>query len=224
MAYFLLGASLLGLVATVLSAARGALLALFVVFFLILQQSADRKRAWLIVGGLLAFALVACFSYEPISNRFAVILFEIRGYFNNPEFHPTSVGLRLELIRISLLMLLDHPVFGPGDTSIQRLFETHPALGSASPELLGIPGFHNDWSQAIGIGGGTLLAALAVTCIWLGVAARGDVYRQSFLGFALIFGLSEIFFANKLGLSLLMVTWALYAAAGLNRKASYEGH
>jgi len=121
-------------------------------------------------------------------------------------------------------MLFDYPLLGPGYTSIEQLFRTHPALGVPSPELLQIPGFHNDWSQAIGIGGGVLLAALAGTCIWLWIAARGDVYRQSFLGFALIFGLSELFFSNKLGLSLLMVCWALYAAAGANQKAMHESH
>jgi len=222
--YFLVGASLFGLAATVLSGARGALLALIVVFLVILLQSADRKRAWLIVGGLFAVALAVCVLYAPISDRLGLVFLEIRGYFNEPEFQPTSVGVRLELARISLLMLLDHPLIGPGYTSIGQLFQTHPALGKPLPELLGIPGFHNDWSQAIGIGGGALLAALAATYIWLAIAARGDVYRQAFFGFALVFGLSELFFSNKLGLSLLMVSWTLYAAAGSNQKPIRESH
>ncbi|MFZ2266014.1 MAG: O-antigen ligase family protein [Azonexus sp.] len=219
---FLLGASLFGVVATVLSGARGALLALFVVFFVILQQAADRKRAWLIVAGLLSFVLAVCLLYPPIGHRLSVAWRDLQTYFGEAEFRPTSVGIRLELARISFLMLLEHPLLGPGYTSLESLFQTHPSLGVPSPKLLEIPGFHNDWSQAIGIGGGALLLALAATCAWLGMAARGDVYRQAFLGFALVFGLSELFISNKLGLSLLMVSWALYGAVAPNQRAVHE--
>lgn len=222
--YFLLVASMFGFLATILSGARGALLASFVIFFVILQHFADRKRAWLIVGSLLAAVLSVCFFYPPINERLGMAIVEIREYFNTPEFRPTSLGERLELIHISLLMLIEHPLLGPGYTSIEQLFQTHPGLGVPPPELLGIAGFHNDWSQMIGIGGGVLLLALAATCVWLAVVARRDIYRQAFLGFALVFGLSEIFFSNKLGFSLLMVSWALYAAAGANQKPTDESH
>lgn len=222
MNYFLLGASLFGVLATVLSGARGSLLALLVVFFVILQQAADRKRAWLIVGGLLSFVLAVGFLYPPISHRMALAINNAWHYFNDPEFHPTSVGIRLELARISFLMLLEHPLLGPGYTSLEQLFQSHPALGEGSRLLLTTISFHNDWSQAIGIGGGVLLSALLMTCIWLWRAARGDVYRQAILGFTLVFGLSELFITNKLGLSLLMGAWALYAAAVSNQEDLHE--
>ena len=214
---FLLTAAVLGVVATLLSGSRGALGALVVMIILFVLKARDWRRG-LIAAIAMTTALVAfCLLYEPMYARVALIFQETRSYFNDPEFKPTSIGIRLEFFRIAYLTLLDHPVFGPGYTSLKQLYDTHPAFGTPLPEMLGIPGFHNDWAQAVGIGGGMLLLAQVTTCIWMGISARRDVFRWAFLGFAVVFSFSEIFFTNKMGLSLLMASWALYAAAEQNQ-------
>ena len=217
---FLLTAAVMGVVATLLSGSRGALGALLVMIVLLVFKSRDWRQ-----GGLAAIvmtsALVAfCLLYNPMYERVALVYQEARNYFTEPEFSPTSIGIRIELFRIAFLTLLNHPVLGPGYTSLKQLYETHPAFGVPLPEMLGIPGFHNDWAQAVGIGGGMLLLALLTTCIWMGVSARRNVFCLAFLGFALVFSVSEIFFTNKMGLSLLMASWALYSAAEQNQQST----
>jgi O-antigen ligase len=214
----LLLAGVLGIIATLLSGSRGALLALLVLIVVALLKSMNWRRDLLAVVTITSAVLAVCFLYNPMYLRFEKIFEEALGYFTDAEFSPTSIGVRLELFRIAFLTLLDHPVIGPGYTSLKQLYETHPAFGVPHSEMLIIPSFHNDWAQAVGIGGGLLLTALLSTCIWMGLVTRNNVYQLAFLGFSLVFAASEIFFANKMGLSLLMASWALYAAAEQNKE------
>lgn len=215
-------ASVLGIAATLLSGSRGAFLALLVVIAVVFFKSVNWRRG-LLVAVVMTSAIVAfCFLYNPAYLKLQLTLGQALGYFSDAEFSSTtsSIGIRLELFRIAFLTLLDHPLIGPGYTSLKQLYETHPGFGVPSDVMLGIPSFHNDWGQAIGVGGGLLLGALVCTCIWMGAVAGGCPYRLAFLGFAFVFSFSEIFFTNKMGLSLLMASWALYAAAEQNQKKS----
>ena len=216
----LLVTGVLGIIATLLSGSRGALLALLVLIVLALFKSMNWRRDLLAAAIIGSAVLAFCFLYNPMYLRLEMIFREAHGYFTEVTFSPTSIGVRLELFRIAFLTLLDHPVMGPGYTSLKQLYETHPAFGLPHTEMLIIPSFHNDWAQAVGIGGGLLLTAFLSTCIWMGLVARHNVYQLAFLGFSLLFGFSEIFFANKMGLSLLMASWALYAAAEQNQERS----
>jgi O-antigen ligase len=213
----LLVAGVLGIVATLLSGSRGALLALLVLIAITLFKSMDWRRGLLAAVAMTSALVAFCFLYSPMYARLELILREVLGYFNDAEFTATSIGVRLELFRIAFLTLLDHPVIGPGYSSLQQLYLTHPAFGPLPSGMADIPGFHNDWAQAVGVGGGLLLAALVGTCVWMAIAAAGSVYFQAFLGFSVVFGFSEVFFTNKMGFSLLMVSWALYAAAEQNQ-------
>lgn len=213
-----LGAAALGVFGVVLSGSRGALLGLLVLAPIAISQAMSRKQIWLSLAAAMVALLIFAAIYPPLAQRTALIYRESWEYFDGAEFVPTSIGIRLELYRVALMMLLEHPLLGPGYTSLQQLYATHPSLGSPSPEMLAIPGFHNDWSQAIGVGGGSLLAAFLLTVGWLVLRSRGNGFRQAFVGCALVFSISEIFFADKLGLTLLMVSWALYSAADLNQQ------
>lgn len=214
----LLLAGALGCISTWLSGSRGALLALLVLIATALLSTANRRRGLLAAIILTSAVLVFSLFYAPMYQRLELTFGQAKDYFNEAEFSPTSIGIRLELFRIAFLTFLDHPVIGPGYTSLRQLYETHPAFGVARPEMLEIPGFHNDWSQTIGIGGGLLLVSLVSTCLWMGRSALKNVYQLAFLGFAVVFSFSEIFFTNKMGLSLLMASWALYSAAEQNKE------
>ncbi|MGE5385243.1 MAG: O-antigen ligase family protein [Betaproteobacteria bacterium] len=211
--------SLLGLFAAILSGSRGALMALPVLMLMLIFKIMDWRRGILVVTGMIAVMGALCYFYSPIYSRFELIYTEIFNYFHDPSFTPTSIGVRLELARVSLVTWFEHPWLGAGYTSLKQLYETHPALGVPPAGVLGIPGFHSDWFQVLGTGGGVLFSCFFATCVWMCAAARRDAYRLSFLGFALAFSFAEIFFTNNLGLSLLMACWALYAAAERNRKS-----
>lgn len=213
-------AGVLGCISTWLSGSRGALLALLVLIAIALFCAANRRQGVLAAVVMMSAVLVFCLLYAPMYQRLELTFGEALDYFNEAVFSPTSIGIRLELFRIAFLTFLDHPVIGPGYTSLRQLYETHPAFGVAMPEMLDIPGFHNDWSQTIGIGGGLLFFSLVSTCLWMATSARKNVYQLAFIGFAFVFSFSEIFFTNKLGLSLLMASWALYSAAEQNDERS----
>ncbi len=213
-------AGLLGLSAAILSGSRGALMAVPVLMLVLIFKTMNWRRGILTAAGMLAVLGALCYFYNPIYSRFELIYLETLDYFRASTFTPTSTGIRLELARVSLVTWLEHPWLGAGYTSLTQLYQTHPALGAPPPGVLTIPGFHSDWFQVLGIGGGLLFSCLLATCVWMFAVARHDAYRLSLLGFAVAFSFSEIFFSNNLGLSLLMACWALYAAAEQNRKSA----
>jgi hypothetical protein len=210
-------AALLGLTAAWLSGSRGALSAIPVLMVVMLFSNLSWRR------GVLSLVVVAvalgCAGYffAPMLSRFELVYQEFDQYLHEPAFKPTSIGLRLELARVSLLTLHENPWLGVGYTSLKELYQAHPYLGVPVPGILDIPGFHSDWFQAIGVGGGLLLASLMGTCGWMLWVGRHDLYRLSFLGFAVAFSFGELFFTHGLGLGLLMSCWALYSAADRNQ-------
>ncbi|MDZ7921050.1 O-antigen ligase family protein [Rhodoferax sp.] len=221
---FLLWAALFGLIATWLSGSRGALLALPVLIVLLVLKSLNWRNGLFVVLALALALGVGCYLYSSIYDRFLVMYQEVFQYFNEPVFTATSIGVRLELARVALVTWGEHPLLGAGYVSLRQLYESHPNLGVPAPGVLIIPGFHSDWFQVMGIGGGLLLSSLLVTTFWLFCKARHDPYRLLFLGFSMVFGLSELFMTHNLGLGLLMSCWALYSAAERNRTSPYEAY
>lgn len=214
--------TLLGLAAIVLSGSRGALIALFVLILIAVFRSMSWRRGILVAGSVAVVLIAAAMLFQPLAVRVLLIYDQVAAYFSGAGYNPDSIGLRLELIRIAGLMLQQHPVFGPGTTALSAIYETHPALGVPYPEMLALPGFHSDMGQMIALGGGVCLAGWLTSCVWMLSVARNDPFRQSFIVLSLVFGISEIFFANNLGISLLTASWALYAAAADNRKKTDE--
>jgi hypothetical protein len=218
----LLFAALFGLIAAWLSGSRGALAALPMLMTLLSLKSLNWRNG-LFAACTVAIVLGAGYSLNsPIYQRFVLMSQEVLQYFNEPTFVATSIGVRFELARVSLMTWFEHPFLGAGYVSIRQLYESHPSLGVPDPGILAIPGFHSDWFQVIGIGGGLLLLSLLATNIWLFATARQDPYRLMFLGFSVVFSFSELFMTHNLGLGLLMSCWALYSAAECNRTNPYE--
>lgn len=220
--YILPVAALLGLVAAWLSGSRGALSALPVLVVLLLLKSLNWRNGLFVAGVVAIFIGAGCYLSLPIYQRFIMLYQEVFQYFSEPVFSATSIGIRLELARVSLMTWLEHPLLGVGYASLRQLYESHPGLGVPDAGILAIPGFHSDWFQVIGIGGGLLLLSLLSTSLWLFARARHDPYLLLFLGFSIVFSFSELFMTHNLGLGLLMSCWALYSAAERNRTNPYE--
>ncbi len=216
--FFLLIAALMGFVAGWLSGSRGALSALPVLIFVLFLKSMSWRNGT-IVFVVLSICIASLFYLNPaVYLRFILMYEEALQYFVEPTFTPTSIGIRFELARVAMITWLEHPYLGAGYVSIAQLYEEYPILGQPSPGVLQIPGFHSDWFQVIGIGGGFLLLSLIVTCLCMFLRARRDPYLILFLGFSVVFSFSELFLTHNLGLGLLMSSWALYSAAVRNRE------
>lgn len=221
---FLLFAAACGLIAAWLSGSRGALAALLVLFSLLLHRTISWYKVLLATILFTISIGMFCYFSGPIYERFFLIYQEIMQYFREPVFTATSIGIRFELARVALLTWHEHPVLGVGYVSIKQLYESYPNLGVPDPGILVIPGFHSDWFQAIGIGGGVLLFSLFATVLWLLFVAKGDRSLMMFVGFSIVFSFSELFMTHNLGLGLLMSSWALYSAAERNRTETYEAN
>jgi hypothetical protein len=220
----LLFSAAFGLIAAWLSGSRGALSALPVLAILLLLKSFKLRRGLLAASALIFTIGIAYYINGSIFQRFVQMYQEGLQYFHEPTFTATSIGIRLELARVSLITWRENPLLGAGYVSLRKLYESHPSLGVPDPSILTIPAFHSDWFQAIGIGGGLLLFSLIVTNIWLFFTARHDPYRLLFLGFSLAFSFSELFMTHNLGFGLLVSCWALYSAAEFNRVNPYEAY
>jgi len=216
--WLLIGAIPVALLGTLLTGSRGALLALPISVIIAVTRSFSWRRALLFTLAGLALCTVFVLIYEPFRLRTFLAYQEFIAYFEESTFRGTSVGIRLELARVALLSMSVDPWLGVGYQSLSALYAQYPQLLGLMPEsLASIPSFHSDWFHAIGIGGLMLMSALLLSVIWLFVVAKQDIYRTCFVICALVFSVSEMFFWHKMGLSLLISTWALYSAAEESR-------
>lgn len=212
--WLLIGAIPIGLLGALLTGSRGALLAFPVSIIVAVTLSLTRRRALSIVVATLALCAITFLSYEPFRQRSYLAYYEFITYFDESTFHGTSVGIRLELARVAMVSLTGHPWLGVGYRSLDTLYAQFPQLLGAMPSSIAdIPSFHSDWFHAIGVGGAVLLSSLLATVVWLFIVAKSDIYRTCFVTCAVVFSVSELFFLHKMGLSLLVTTWALYSAA-----------
>jgi O-antigen ligase len=109
-------AMLCGVCAAVLSGSRGAFIGLLLVVFPLLRYGspAHGKRLWYAVG-IALFALVAAY-FAPgsgVASRISLAMVEVQRYFAAGDA-TTSVGIRLELWKASLMMVAEHPWIGVG--------------------------------------------------------------------------------------------------------------
>lgn len=219
----LLLGSVAGLFAALLSGSRGALLALPALLPIVFVMSKAQRRR-LITPSVVAAALVAAaiLLHAPTHERLELVWQQTIQYFTQPSFVVTAVGIRLEMARIALQVLSEHPWAGVGFQSFPMLVEKYPSFATIPPPILAFSGFHSDWGHVIAVGGGTLVLALLGSLLLLARRTLGDAFLMWCLLCAVIFSISELFFCNKLGFSYLVSTWALYAAARANSSASGE--
>lgn len=204
----------IAIMGALLTASRGALLALPIAVVLAFVRSFTWRRAMVFAAAAMTISVLSILCHEPFRVRYLTAYQEFIGYFTESSYHGTSVGARLELARIALLSLSVNPWIGVGYQSLGTLYAQYPQLLGAMPASISdIPSFHSDWFHAIGVGGIFLLSALMLSVAWLFVAARRDLYRTCLITCSVVFSVSELFFWHKMGLSLLVTTWALYSAA-----------
>lgn len=149
-------ALLAGLLASVLSGSRGGWLALPLVLIPLLTYG---KRMYgnklpllcaLMLGLLaLAFAIPA----TGVADRVWLALMEVRRYLDTGDA-TTSVGIRLELWRASVMMFMEHPLLGVGRDGFDNALHALAASGrlQQSPALE-YSSSHNDLLHHLATGG-----------------------------------------------------------------------
>lgn len=149
-------ALLAGTVASVLSGSRGGWLALPLVLWPLLRYGRPvfGKVLWL---GLALFAGVVLLAYfvpaTGVALRVAEAVSDVRGYLDHQDA-TTSVGIRLELWKASLLMFLEHPWLGVGRDQFDVALHVLAAQGrlQQSPALT-YSSSHNDMLHFLATGG-----------------------------------------------------------------------
>lgn len=214
--YFLPMACVLALVAAILSGSRGALAGLCMLLAVVpVVDRQNRKFTVFATLSLLGGCAMALF-FPSVRDRALLAVQEVVQYFLESEFSATSLGIRLDMWRIALVLLVDHPFFGFGFTSFSTLSASQIQQINIPSEIMGFADFHSDWGKIMAVGGGLLLLSSVVSLLMLLRRAVIDPYRVWTVLAALVFSLSELFFCNKLGFSFFIVIYSLYAAAADN--------
>ncbi|MET0323179.1 MAG: glycosyltransferase family 9 protein [Duganella sp.] len=147
---------LCGIVASVMSSARGSWVALPLVLIPLLIYGTPLFGRRLL--GVCALAAAACvLAYlvpaTDVAQRLGVIHGEVVRYFTVHDV-THSVGIRLELWRASLMMFADHPWLGVGRDGFHAALQALVDAGRLQPSLaLTFSSSHNDLLHCLATGG-----------------------------------------------------------------------
>jgi ADP-heptose:LPS heptosyltransferase/O-antigen ligase len=202
-------ALLSGMLASVLSGSRGSWLALPLVLIPLLTYGRRLYGRRLVIMCALMLALLAVACAIPatgVAHRAALAWSDVQGYLNGGVVS-TSVGIRLELWRASLMMFADHPWLGVGRDNFDAALHALAAAGriQQSPALQ-YSSAHNDLLHCLATGGlldATLLLLMYIAPLryFTGELRRPDQGQHSLAlaGVVLVaafigFGLTDVMF------------------------------
>ncbi|MYN20050.1 glycosyl transferase family 9 [Rugamonas sp. FT107W] len=145
-----------GLLASMLSASRGGWLALPLVMIPVARYGVQLYgRRLLVVGAALLVLVVLALAVPAtgVAGRIEQALAEIQRYLTLGDA-TTSVGIRLELWKASVMMFLEHPWLGVGRDQFDVALHALAAQGrlQQSPALL-YSSSHNDMLNCLATGG-----------------------------------------------------------------------
>lgn len=232
---FLISAATMGLVGSLLSGTRGgwpALLLLVLYFFYINQF----KRATFFRTMSVVFLLFSCLYFTPqlgMQPRINDAVSDIKQYMDGSKVN-TPVGTRLEMWRVSTILISRRPFFGWGDTAyilpmMKLITDEHLRY-----EVSQLDHVHNDLLDAlikrgiIGLFALLLVYFLPVILFWKKsreYSSDGSIQAFAVAGVMLvlctfIFGLSQTFFIHNSGVTIytfyIVVIWTYLRAACLN--------
>lgn len=205
-----------GLCAVALSGSRGPLLATFLLGGFAIAHGWRQGHHKAIVATILTLgvAVGVALLYAPLADRIVLAGTQTQEYFSASSPTLTSIGIRLELWRITLESLPQQPVFGYGYSTVGDLATRLPSLKFLPPEILySFQHFHADWAHALMAGGLVLLIGLSASIVLLARTARHDMARLWLLSAMVVFGLTDLAFFRKPTLTLFIAAWALLVAS-----------
>ena len=202
-----------GVVASILSGARGGWLALllsFVPMWSYGRHTLGRRAIATVAVILLALAAVAALPQTGVRQRITDVGRELTQYnHGNPD---SSVGARLEMWKGAWTMFVEHPLTGVGRANFNIGLKQLVARGSVDPAMSEYRHAHNEMLNALAtqglIGALALLAVYAAPLLFFTRALRhpGRHRPYALAGILLVisyidFGLTQVMFAHHVGAS-----------------------
>lgn len=224
-----------GVVAAILSGTRGSWLFLVVACVLLAIYTfvyASKKLRTVIVV-IFAMGIVAVtalgMTNNPLSERVVHAAAEVGRYQANHTAAFSSVGMRIELWRLSALIIEAEPLTGIGSDAFRPRIEQFVAEGEAQPYMKILKHTHNDVIDKT-VKTGVLSALMMVLCLYVWpfilffkrlAHPNTEVRYYALSGTLLIiawivFGLTDLFLLTNVGAQYYLVSLAIFWA-GLQR-------
>lgn len=224
-----------GITASILSGTRGSWLFLVVACVLLVIYTfvyASKKLRTVIVV-IFAMGIVAVtalgMTNNPLSERVVHAAAEVGRYQANHTAAFSSVGMRIELWRLSALIIEAEPLTGIGSDAFRPRIEQFVAEGEAQPYMKILKHTHNDVIDKA-VKTGVLSALMMVLCLYVWpfilffkrlAHPNTEVRYYALSGTLLIiawivFGLTDLFLLTNVGAQYYLVSLAIFWA-GLQR-------
>ncbi|MCG9058947.1 hypothetical protein LH452_08315 [Laribacter hongkongensis] len=215
--YLLISSIAMGTAAALMSGSRGALLPLICLFSYLFL---NKKNISTIVTCAALILIPAAIATTKSMERIRLLFLETANYISHGEFMNSSIGIRLELWKISLKSLsTDHP-YGFGSIPFIQLGEKIPEIknstdymhqyfsggGNSLPWML-----HGDIPQIIIIGGPLLLLGFIISAIFLYKQYNKNAFQTWVLFCAFIWGWSELIIFNRISFGLILINLVLFS-------------
>lgn len=133
------------LMAAVLSGSRGVWLAIPLVVLIALVGSFESRKKQLTF--FLVAVIVSATVFLMVDGLWARIdlaLKEFESYFSHGQSY-TSVGLRLEMWKSALMLVVEKPILGWGEYGYREALAEHARLGIVDASLIGFQHAHNHY-------------------------------------------------------------------------------
>lgn len=225
-------------VASILSLSRGGWLMFASIPIIAYYMLVKYKRYAVLFSLSLLVLVLTVIMLPPVNNRIHQAREEIAGYFSDRDkYVETSVGARLEMWRLAILMGEEKPLTGWGEESIKDGRFEYVEKSLAHPFILKYNHAHNDFLQmwasrgVIGVTGLLCIYFLPIYLIFKAFKKNKDIFfplsrfndlNKLFLVFGIltyfgyfIFGLSDWFFTFVIGRNFYLFTLIAYLSAML---------
>ena len=215
-----------GLLASAISQSRGGWIAiplLAVLSWVALRGACplpSRKMRWgLSVLGIAIIAIISKFVWPRMIEASS----NVTSFFSHGNAD-TSVGIRFEAWRASLMMLREHPLVGVGADQFIKTLNGFIASGRVDSALLGLPHSHNEMLFAlssVGLLGGAALLCIYLAPLWFFLCRMGAKSAQTRCAAAMgatvsigyiVSGLTETFFIISMNTAIYVFLTSVFAA------------
>lgn len=157
---------LTGIYASIASGSRGGWIALPVFLLIFINFRYEKVPPKALISALLMLIMVGFFGYtfsDKIHHRTTELGSELAAFqHGNPD---TSTGVRLQLFKAAVVVIIENPVFGVGPDGFAREMDPMMKAGEVTPMAaeLGKGEVHNEiLSKAAGLGVFGLIAILSI--------------------------------------------------------------
>ncbi len=218
-----------GVTASILSGTRGSWLffivacCLLVVYGCFYTQSKPKILLLSILASCFMAMVVIGMTTNPISQRVQYAVVEVKKYKPNNPSAGTSLGMRLELLRLSAEIIHEHPVLGIGSDDFRGKIAQFVQEGKALPYMKTLKHTHNDFvDKAVKTGLISAIAMMLCLCLYPFIFflkrirhPHQDIRYYALMGSLLViawveFGMTNIFLTTNQGAIYYLVSLAIF--------------